>query len=159
MSGYKPQLFLPQLHTAPPLPGSRSAPGSCVRAECFLLTSLPHQRSGRGETLSRKFIALPPAEGLLSHRGWGDGACAGSLQPLQTNLCTILGETSLFTSLLGNTEPDLRLRYNHDIVLMACVFGVVSLTTPNPGSWFSTINYIFPGLSLHSYVQYAGIFV
>ena len=53
------------------------------------------------------------------------------------------GNTSLLTLLLGNAEPSIRLKYSHDIVLMACILGVGSLTTPNPGSRFSDIRHMF----------------
>lgn len=84
----------------------------------------------------------------LVHRGWEGWMHAGSLVPPQINLGIVLGyytwgNTSLFALLLGITEPDIRLKYGHGIVLTACISGVVSLTTSNPGSWFSTINYIF----------------
>lgn len=44
------------------------------------------------------------------------------------------GSASLLTLLLGNAEPNIRLKYSHDSVLMASMFGVASLTTPRPGS-------------------------
>lgn len=48
-----------------------------------------------------------------------------------------------FVFLLGNAESNIRFKGSRGIVLTACAFVLVSLTTPNPESWFPTLSCVF----------------